>query len=451
MNKRLQAVLLIIFILLLSACNGDSEYRFEVSKSQISSVEELPEKGNTQSSSSVTSEKNSSQTASKAQNSESNISGNIKPNINVESTKETIVLEKKGAYKITKGEDEVDYIADFYKEKIKILQLTDIQLQNTYGARNEVRKWQIQTAFFQDKVDNAEIRAWQYVDEAINASRPDIIVLTGDSIYGELDDIGRMWLELCEKLDSYKIPWLIVFGNHDNESGKGVMWQIEQLEKSEYCIFSRGTVTGNSNYSVLIKANGEEKFMLYLLDTNGCRTIPSNPGEGLMSDNVDIAYIEQKSGIYSDQLDWMEYTAECVNEKYDLNLPSLLFYHIPSGEAREAVEKHYPNGWNNNTFIPNKNGDSGIAKENYMLEKFPLFWETAKKISCKGMFVGHQHLIATSIKYDGIRITYGLKTGTYDYHSSDMLGATEILLDTKNFNFNVEYLFSKIDYSTNIK
>lgn len=364
---------------------------------------------------------------------------------------ETEKEEEEAPYTVTKGEGGVDFILDLpEKESIRLLQLTDIQLQNTYGARNQVRKTQTRNAFFNGMSKDHDIRAWQYVDEAVERAKPDIIVVTGDNIYGELDDTGKMWLEFCEKMDSYGIPWLTVFGNHDNESAKGVLWQTEQLQKSEHCIFKRGDVTGNCNYSVLIRSGGKASFVFYMLDSNGCKTIPSNPGEGMMPDNVDIDLITQTSGIYRDQLKWMKDSKEAADATYG-SLPALLFYHIPSGEAGMAAKAKYPDSYNKYPFYPTLDGDSGVSKEEYMVKTFEGFYDTAKEIGCTGMFVGHQHKLATSIVHDGIRVTYGLKTGTYDYHSPDMLGSVAATLNTETKDFTVEYLFTEIDYETNKK
>jgi hypothetical protein len=65
------------------------------------------------------------------------------------------------------------------------------------------------------------------------------------------------------------------------------------------------------------------------------------------------------------------------------------------------------------------------------------------------MFFGHEHDIATSIVYGGIRLTYGLKTGTYAYHDKNILGATKVTLDVSEKTFRVEHLFSNYDYDTN--
>ena len=56
------------------------------------------------------------------------------------------------------------------------------------------------------------------------------------------------------------------------------------------------------------------------------------------------------------------------------------------------------------------------------------------------------YLQDTSIVYDGIRLTYGMKTGTYDYFHQDMLGSTLITLCDQDTSPIVEYLHSRLEY-----
>ena len=72
--------------------------------------------------------------------------------------------------------------------------------------------------------------------------------------------------------------------------------------------------------------------------------------------------------------------------------------------------------------------------------------ETAKEVNCTGIFAGHQHKVATSTFYNGIRLTYGLKTGTGDYHDRGMLGTTKITIREADNSFDVEHIFSEIEY-----
>ncbi|MBQ8882322.1 MAG: Ig-like domain-containing protein [Clostridia bacterium] len=362
-------------------------------------------------------------------------------------------------YTLINGTNGVDFILDFPSGKdITVLQITDTQTINYHYSRTQARQNQIRNAFFSGGLSTShEVRAWRYIREGVQRANPDIIVATGDNVYGEGDDDGAMWNEFISVMDSFAKPWLTVFGNHDNESRKGVQWQVNQLLNSQYCIFKQGNMTGNSNYNVLISSGGVAKYLFYMFDNHGCRVIPLSEngagGEGIEPDNVDIAKIKQTLGYADDQVNWFGNSARSAFEFYG-QLPILIFQHVPIAEYRNAMRDQYGIDWGqslpSNPFYTNLTGDFGFAREltagNMYREDV---WMLFKNTGCKGIFVGHEHRIATSVMYGGIRLTFGLKTGTYAYHSEDMLGTTKINLDVSEKTFSVAHQFTDYAYSTN--
>ena len=108
--------------------------------------------------------------------------------------------EKPYTLTATEGENGLDFIIDFPAGKdLVILQLADIQLQTLKGARSTERRSQLSGAYFSgfpaSKRNDHEFRAWRYVEEAIDKVQPDLILLTGDNVFGETDDSGKDWLE----------------------------------------------------------------------------------------------------------------------------------------------------------------------------------------------------------------------------------------------------------------
>ncbi len=346
------------------------------------------------------------------------------------------------------GIDGLDFIVEVPEGRdIKILQLTDMQIIDLDGVRatpGNSRYNQVYGAFFSNETSKNEyVRCWRYVEEAIQKSCPDLIVLTGDNIYGQTDDSGEVWERVVKTMDSYKIPWAVIWGNHDNESDKGVRWQIKQVENSEYGIIKQGSVTGNSNYTIGLKQGGKIKRICYMLDTGGCN-VYSNPGEGMNATNVDIDIIHQGDGLEADQVNWMKTSYESISASLGEKLPSSYFLHIPPSEAGDPFEKKY--NVKSYPFTPNGIGDFGVAAEGVYGFKTEGFWETAKATGCDTMYLGHLHTMSTSISYNGIRVTFGLKVGTYDYHRSDMLGSTLTTLKEGKKTITVEHLYSELVY-----
>ena len=301
--------------------------------------------------------------------------------------------------------------------------------------------------FFSSGVVDNYVRYWQYIEEGVRKTDPDLIILTGDNIYGETDDDGRLWVEMTNVLDSFEIPWLCVFGNHDNESQKGVLWQIQVVNESKYGYMKEGKcLNGNCNYTVGIKQANKLKYVFYMLDTNGCALKPSNYGESLLPNNPDLNEIQQTIGIYPDQISWMTESSENIFSVVG-KIPSMMFFHVPPCETYYSVIHRYADTYGSWPFYANRDGDKGMAREQLGgFQSNGMLFDIAKDIGCVGMFMGHQHNVATSTMYNGIRLTYGLKTGTGDYHSADMLGTTKITIKEIDNSFDVEYIHTDIDY-----
>lgn len=61
------------------------------------------------------------------------------------------------------------------------------------------------------------------------------------------------------------------------------------------------------------------------------------------------------------------------------------------------------------------------------------------------VFCGHEHQISTSIVYEGIRWTFGLKTGVYDIPEKDNLGGTAITIG-KDGGVSVAHVYNSLTY-----
>ncbi len=323
-----------------------------------------------------------------------------------------------------KTQTDFDFQIELKKDiPFKILQLTDIQTVDITATRNATRDRQIKGAYFKDGITDMETRAYRDIRAVVEKSNPDLIILTGDNVYGEFDDNGKMLSELTELMDSFKIPWAPVFVNHDNESEIGVAAQIKQFTASRYCLFAPGNVTGNSNYSIALSLDGKIKWILLCLDTNGCHPVgnPGAPEEGIRETNKDINMITQKADIYPDQTRW----ACEILEKADV--PSFAFFHIPIHAFADACrEKYgYRKGVPMNADAP---GDCGRVIENFSdeLDRENIFFDAMRERGMKGMFVGHQHNNFAVIEWKGVKLVWGVKTGKCTYYVSGQTGGCEI-------------------------
>lgn len=67
---------------------------------------------------------------------------------------------------------------------------------------------------------------------------PDLIIVTGDLETGTLND--KNYEHFTELMDSFRVPWTVVFGNHDAEHRADKAALMNILQKSEMSVFRQG-------------------------------------------------------------------------------------------------------------------------------------------------------------------------------------------------------------------
>lgn len=324
--------------------------------------------------------------------------------------------------------DGCDFVVQLPEERsgqsVRVLQLTDMQIIDSAQRRTP------------DRIRADEIASWapenfdglcgDHIRSLVAQSRPDLIIITGDIVYGSFDDAGSTLRYICELMDSLGVAWAPTFGNHDNESKMGVDWQCEQFEKSRYCLFKRGTVSGNSNYTVGIAIGERLVRVIHMLDSNGCKG------------SEDPSVIKQP-GIFPDQLALVEQNTACIRAAQGGEVPAFVAFHIPVETFKQA---EYAKGYRKDEEQYYVIGVDAVAQDDdfgFCLEKYSTiavgedFCSFLRSVSVDGVFVGHYHKTCISILYEGMRWTFGRKTGQYDYHAPYQLGATEIVLRGDDF------------------
>ena len=309
---------------------------------------------------------------------------------------------------------------------IKLLQITDMQFVDSSQLRtpdrlriDEINAW---------KRENFDVECADHIKALIAQTKPDLIFITGDIVYGQFDDNGENLKWFCSFMDSFKIPWAPVYGNHDNESKMGVKWQNAQFENSEYCLFKEGNVSGNGNYTVGIAVGDELKRVLYMTDSNGCH-------------DTNDENVIRIPGIYPDQ---MQYFADCrkrILAKTGRDVPAFMAFHIPTKEFFDGFKakgylKEPDDFFNIAVDVEQRDDDFGFKYERNMSIPVEGFLDFAKSNGVDGVFVGHEHFICTCVSYEGIKWVFGLKTGQYDFHLVGSTGGTLITLREDKFDVN---------------
>lgn len=338
---------------------------------------------------------------------------------------------------INSAADSVESLVDFTVEvetgrDARVLQITDTQTVDASQKRWNSRIGEDGTA--EVGIVPEEERCYKYVRDIVAAYKPDLILLTGDLVFGEFDDSGEKFLSVVAFMESLGVPWAPVFGNHENESHKGVDWQSKQLEEAENCLFKQRKLTGNGNYSVGIVQGGKLIRAFFMLDSNGCAS--------MSDESFSNGHSKKTYGFGQDQIDWYTESINRIKKESPDTRISMAF-HVEMSVWRDAFAQY--SGFDASKISATapldldkvgNDGDFGVVTTVYSAgeswDNDKAVWNGIKALGVDSIFVGHLHTNTASLVYEGVRLTYGLKSSTYDqclYRSGDGYTASYSVLD----------------------
>lgn len=292
------------------------------------------------------------------------------------------------------------------RDDFKILMFTDTQLWSNPKKNKE---------------------CYEQMDALVKKTQPDLITLPGDNLSALA---SRFSIDnFIKHMDSYKIPWAPVYGNHDNEiPTNSLNWQGDKYEASKYCLFKKGpsNLYGCGNYVINITEGNKPVYSVYMLD-NG-RYLKYDDGN---TKEIYMGY---------EQIAWYKWNVLGINKAAGYTVPSMTFSHFAQPEFKEAIEKYGIKGKDDSYTIPKEYG-SGYCQ--YLPGVAPIksgFVDKCKELgSTKYIFCGHDHENNASVTADGITYTYGLKTGPspVPWNYAKETGGTLITIKGEGQNQNV--------------
>lgn len=305
--------------------------------------------------------------------------------------------------------DMVDYIVSVPADRAPvILQLTDTQIIDSAQCRTEDRISESHMEFWGP--DKKEDRCYSYLREIITSVNPDLILLTGDIVYGEFDDSGASLVEFVAFMESFGIPWAPVFGNHENESAMGADWQCEQFEQAEHCLFVQRALSGNGNYTVGIEQGGKLTRVFFMMDSNGC----SNASPA----SLELKNFRKQAGFTMKQTAWYKALIKDIKAASPDTKLSFAFHIQP--DVMSDVFALYGTDGSTPVHIDyaenRREGEFGYI--GYPHETFwdanRQVWKSFLELGVDSVFMGHEHANSCSIVYEGIRLQFGMKSSAYD-------------------------------------
>lgn len=327
----------------------------------------------------------------------------------------------------------------------KILNLTDIQYNDTLDIG--------QRAYTEETIT-----------KLIEQEKPDLITMTGDQVWAAIQK--QSLKELIKFMDSFKIPWAPVMGNHDGEGNADKNWIGDMYEQSEYCLFKKGpgNIGGVGNYIINIMEGDKIVQSLIMMDSGAGRSYPEDSELFMYADALKTDYEGEEAAknykeydlnpdgtrkqirygtsydfITETQIAWYKWAIEGAAKVNGGTAPeSTAFFHIAVPEYYEAYLY-----WLDSGFDPAIGfGEMREPVCSPMVNSG--FFDVMKEIgSTKNVIVGHDHVNSFSVLYEGIRLTYGLKTGDRCYANPDLNGGTVLTLTDKGIT-NVEHKFVEV-------
>lgn len=285
------------------------------------------------------------------------------------------------------------------------------------------------------------------VSELINKVKPDLITLTGDQVWAAFTKNSVK--DFISFMDSFKIRWAPINGNHDGEGNVDLNWIADRYEESEYCLFRKGpnNIGGTGNYVINIMENGVIVHSLIMMDSGASRSYDLLSDEDKivsyrLDENFELKkdengnYLQREVGhdyefISLDQIEWYKWNIDGIkqyNESKGAAMPeSSLFIHIPLPEYYLGYIEYLLSGKDQSY------GAFGALREDVCCPKVNsgMFDVLLEKGSTKYVFAGHDHTNDLSFIYKGIRLTYALKTGDRCSMAEGVNGGTVITVGKK--------------------
>ena len=185
-----------------------------------------------------------------------------------------------------------------------------------------------------------------------------------------------------------KIPFVVTFGNHDNEQGKTRAELYDVIRSMPFNIQpDRGGVE-SPDYVLTLKSSDGKKdaALLYCLDSHSYSKLPDVKGYDWLT---------------FDQVNWYRQQSAAYKAKNGGQpLPALAFFHIPLPEYNEAASDE-------NAILIGTRMEKACAPE----LNTGMFTAMKEAGDVMGMFVGHDHDNDYAVMWKGILLAYGRFTG----------------------------------------
>jgi 3',5'-cyclic AMP phosphodiesterase CpdA len=233
-----------------------------------------------------------------------------------------------------------------HPRRFRILQLTDLHF---FSHEKELR-------------DAFNARAAENMHKLVKATKPDLVVVTGDVWSENPEGMGEAWMRFAiGHFEALGVPWAFAWGNHDQVSDFSAAH--DALTHGKNSLYRGGDADGNY---VIVVEDKDRKRVWQIVCLNSHR-----------------------DGLQQDQRQWVEYMVKTDPGP----VPRFAFFHIPL--------RQYDEIWKNGAVSGMKGEDVCMEKEDGST------LAVLKAAGVRACFCGHDHQNDYSGMANGVELVYG--------------------------------------------
>lgn len=260
----------------------------------------------------------------------------------------------------------------------------------------------ISDTHFTAEADNT---AHALIGKLIEMEKPDLLIVGGDCISGIKDNqtaqqVRASIANVACVPESKKIPWAIVFGNHDQEHAvktgltkKDVLAMYAAYPSNRNGIWKEGiSGAGNTHFLIWNSTRTQPVSCLWLIDSGDAPPADLRLPKGMKTDDW----------IRTDQVFWYWQTSRDLEREYRQKVPGIMFFHIPLPEFREMSLTVKTRGVRNEQECNSKINSGLLAA-------------VVDRGDVKGIFCGHDHENNYIGEWMGVRLGYDGIAGYHGY------------------------------------
>ncbi|KAF9531793.1 Metallo-dependent phosphatase [Crepidotus variabilis] len=315
--------------------------------------------------------------------------------------------------------------------KFKILQVADLHYSVSRGV---CRDTSLTPCTSSDNLTTT------LISHMIEAENPDLIVFTGDQLNGQMTtwDAKSVIAKFARIVEEKKIPWAVVFGNHDAEDGMSKETQMGLYKGLPYNVVEPGPkdVHGAGNYVLKVfsaDASKTQILTLYFLDSgdylpstwdwlpfshsNEYDWIRQSQIDWFLQESASIQQIERPfypdtgkdlSNVWPRQSDQITPVAQKLAKPN-----AMMFFHIPLPQTFSKVDISPLTGKPLDVGISDQEGASHAQHDDGFFEKGILYAQESNHVASKSIPEvkvignGHQHLTENCRRIKGVWLCFG--------------------------------------------